>query len=492
MTQNLPVLDLLVIVLYLAGMIGMGFYFSHRSRSTENYFVGGRQIPWWAVGLSIFGTQLSAITYIAIPGRAYETDWSWLIYNLGVALIGAIVIYLFLPLYRAKQITSIYEYLETRFSPEIRAYGALAYVFMQVGRVAIILYLPALVLHEVTGYSVESTILAMGLAVTVYTVVGGIEAVIWTDVVQVFILLAGALATLALIVLSVDGGFSTIAQTGEQYAKFNMVHWDASNSEDLIGYLILGGLFANIVPYATDQTVVQRYFTTKTERQARNSIWLSTLFTIPVSLLFFFLGTALFTYYHIYPERIPATIHWDRIYPYFIIHELPAGATGLVIAAIFAAAMSSLSSCLNSISTVGITDFYKRFMQPEADDRRCLQLAKGITIGSGLFSTLLAIGVARLLLRNPDQQGAWDFFVAVQGLLGGGLAGVFCAGVFSKRTNSAGVTAGLVISAAVLSVMKYEWKCHTQTLAAIGILTAWIVSYAFSYLTSPSMKSEKR
>ncbi|MFH1742115.1 MAG: sodium:solute symporter, partial [bacterium] len=457
MTKGFNWVDYTILLVYLLGMVGMGVYFSRREDSTERFFLGGRSLPWWAVGVSVFGTQLSAITYISIPGRAFETDWTWLVVNLGIPVVGVIIIYLFLSVYRARRITSIYEFLEHRFGPETRVYGALAFVLMHVGRMAIILFLPALVLSEVTGLNVEIMILVMGILATAYTVLGGIEAVIWTDVVQVIVLLLGALVSLIIICLDVDGGFGTIVAIGAEHDKFRMIVLDPNVSRDLIWFMIIGGIFTNFVPYAADQTVVQRYFTMKTEGEARRCLWLSTLMAIPASLLFFFLGTALFGFYASFPDRLGAGVEWDRIFPFFLVHELPTGIAGFVIAAIFAASMSSLDSSLNSISAVCITDFYRRFMRPNATDRHCLKLARWITAVVGIVATCVAVVIARRILGNPDQRGAWDVFTAIQGLLGGGLAGTFCLGVFTKRGNQAGVVAGLVVSTALLAVVKYEY-----------------------------------
>lgn len=236
-------LDYLILFAYLFLMVGVGFYFVRQESSTDRFFVGNRKILWWAVGISIFATQLSAITYISIPGMAFENDWSWLVANLGIPMVGVFVIYLILPTYRREKYTSIYEVLEERFGPETRAYGALAYIMMQVGRVAIVLYLPSLALAEVTGLPVHWMILLMGVLATVYTVMGGIEVVIWTDVIQAFVLVLGALLALFIICTKVDGGLSGIIAIGESHGKFNMIHTDPSHSSDLIWILLIGAFF---------------------------------------------------------------------------------------------------------------------------------------------------------------------------------------------------------------------------------------------------------
>jgi SSS family solute:Na+ symporter len=484
MTGGFYLIDYIVLIVYMAVMVGIGYYFSRKEGSTERFFVGNRNIIWWAVGISIFATQLSAITYISIPGMAYEHDWSWLVYNLGIPVVGVFVIYFFLPHFRKHKYTSIYQILEDRFGPETRAYGALAYILMQVGRVAIVLYLPALVLSEVTGISVYWMIIVMGILATIYTVMGGIEVVIWTDVIQAFVLVAGAILALVIICVEMDGGFMEIVKIGWEHDKFAMIHTDPAVSNDLIWYLLLGAFFTTLVPYASDQTVVQRYFTVNTDREARNCLWLSVLVTVPISLLFFFLGSALYSFYFLHPELLESGLKYDRVFPYFIIHQIPMGISGLMIAAIFAGSMSSLDSSLNSIATVCVTDFYRRFRNPESSDRHCLYLARVITVVAGVVGTGLAIWVAQSLLTNSNQKGAWDLFIAVQGLLGGVLAGIFCAGLFTKRVNQMGVVAALVISTALLAIIKYEYQWHSQTYAALGIISAFAFSYLFSLITS--------
>jgi solute:Na+ symporter, SSS family len=473
-------IDWTILVVYLGSMVGLGAYFSRKESSTENFFLGGRNMPWWAVGISIFATQLSAITYIAIPGRAFETDWSWAVFNMGAPIVGLIVILFFLPAYRARRITSVYEFLEARFSPSIRAYGALTFVIMQMGRIAIVLYLPALVLYEVTGLPVEWMILVMGILVTIYTVLGGIEVVIWTDVVQTVILISGAVLALILICMQVDGGIAEVISIGAQNGKFQLAHFDPSVSKDILWFLLIGAIFTNLVPYASDQTLVQRYFTTSTEKDARRCLWLSVWIVIPSTILFFFVGTSLYAFYSVHPELLKEGVEWDRVFPYFIVRQMPIGVSGLLIAAIFAGAMSSLDSSLNSISTVCVTDFYKRFINQQRNDHFYLSLARWITVIMGAVGTVIAIWVARRLMGNPDQKGAWDFFIAIQGILGGGLAGIFCVGVFTHRAHWIGVAGGVIISAVVLIFVKYNLEWHSQTYAATGILVAFAASYIIS------------
>ncbi|MFP4058025.1 MAG: sodium:solute symporter [Candidatus Brocadiia bacterium] len=442
-------IDLAVIAVYILGITVLGCTFVRRERSTERFFLAGRRLPWWAVGLSIFGTQLSAITFMAIPGRAYATDWTWLVGNVMIAVMAPVIAFVYLPFFRRAPITSAYEYLESRFHPRLRDYGGLAFVLMQLGRMGVVLYLPALALSEVTGLSVVAMVVVVGLLIIVYTVMGGIEAVIWTDVVQVVVLLGGALYTVALIASDV-GGLGAIVRAGQAAGKLRLVRWTADPTVEALWLLVVGGALTQLIPYGSDQTVVQRYLTTRTEREARRSILLNGAMCIPSSLLFFFIGTALFAYYQAHPSAEVAALKMDRVYPYFIVHVLPPGVAGLVIAAVFAASMSSLDSSLNSVSTVCVNDFYRRYVNPRASDRRALAVARCLTVFWGLLATAIAAYMAVKIQQNPEHKGAWHTFVVLLGLLGGGLAGLFVLGLFVPRATWQGALVGVVASAGAL------------------------------------------
>lgn len=484
MQANFQLIDTIVLTAYLCGMLAIGFYCAKRNNSTEQFFLGSRSMPWWAVGISIFATQLSAITFISIPGGAFESDWSWLTVNMGIPVVGIVVAYCYLPVLFQRSYTSLYEYLEDRFGVEARVYGAIAYIVMQIGRCAVVLYLPALALAEVTGLPVIWMILCMGVLVTVYTVLGGIEVVIWTDVVQAVILFGGALFALGIMAWQTPGGFEALNNVASENSKFTVVHTNTTQSGDLIWYMLLGAFFANLVPYVSDQTVVQRYFTTKNLAQAQRCLLLGVFFAIPATFLFLYVGTMLFAYYELHPGLLtinPETSGYDRMFPFFIVQQLPAGLSGLLIAAIFAGSMSSLDSSLNSVATVCVNDFYKRFHKPNSTDHECLRLAQLITVIMGCFATIASIAVANTLSKGgEDGIIALDVFMALSGLLGGALAGVFCVGVFTKKANQAGVVVGLVIGTGVLALISFSLNWHKMTYAAVGVMVTFAVSYFIS------------
>ncbi|MHC4296279.1 MAG: sodium:solute symporter family protein [Planctomycetota bacterium] len=425
-------LDYLTWGVYLVVILCIGLYFAKREKGTDDFFFGGKRVCWWAAGISIFGTQLSAITFMAIPAKVYATDWVYILAQATIIMVAPIVVFFYLPFFRRLNISTAYEYLEMRFNVALRLLGGIAFCLMQLGRMGIVLFLPAVALATVTDFNVYTCILVMGIFCTIYTVMGGIEAVIWTDVIQVFVLMGGALLCVIVIALKVDGGLAGIVDLGRQAEKFRAVNLTWDYTAAAVWVVVLGNLLSNLVPYSADQTVIQRYLTTPTEKQAARAIWTNAVLTVPAALIFFFLGTALYAFYRTQPQNLNPTVNTDAILPWFVVRELPIGIAGVVLAAIFAAAMSSLDSSMNSMATVLVTDFYHRF-KPGSSDHTRLKLARIITVVLGVFGT----GCALLMATYPIKS-LWDFFLAMLGLLGGGLAGLFILGIFTRRANSTG------------------------------------------------------
>jgi len=470
-------LDYTVLAIYLAVMVGVGVYFSRRESTTEEFFLAGRKIPWWAAGLSIFGTQLSAITFMAIPATSFGSDWTRFVGSMCLLPVLVMVIFCFLPFFRRLNITTAYEYLEARFSLPVRLSGSALFILFQLGRMGIVLLLPAIALSAVTGIDTYVCIGLMGLLATVYTTLGGISAVIWTDVLQVVVLIGGALLCLVVAVQD-SGGVSAAIDVAQAADKFHMFDWRWSTT-DMVGWvLIVGFLFTNMVSYTTDQTVIQRYLTTRDERSAARSLWLNLAITIPTGLLFFGLGTALFVYYAGHPleqAQLPSKV--DQLVPWFVVTHLPAGVAGVVVAGIFAAAMSSLDSSMNSITTAVVNDFVERF-RPGKDGAARLRLAKRMTIALGVIGT-----TAAMILATYEIKYLFDFFQKVIGLFGGSLAGVFVLGVFTRRTNGVGAMVGLVAGGFATIAIAFLTETNFLLYAAIGNVVCVAVGYAISRVT---------
>ncbi|PHN05925.1 sodium:solute symporter family transporter [Flavilitoribacter nigricans] len=480
--QGLSTWDFLVVAVYLGVLGWMGFYFSKRQKNTDDYFKGGGRVPWWAAGLSIFGTALSAITFMAIPAKTFATDWSYFMLNMTIFLVAPLVILLFIPFYRRLNLTTAYEYLEQRFNLSVRLLGSASFILYQIGRMGVVLFLPSIALNVVTGIDIFLCIGVMGFISLIYTMMGGIEAVIWTDVVQVIVLLGGALLSLGLIISKVDGGFGGIVETGIQDHKFNLFDLDLSLRQPTFWVMLVGGMFANITTYGTDQTMVQRYLTTKSVKTANQSVWTNALLTIPATLIFFFLGTALYAFFQSFPAELnPTFANNDAIFPWYIVSQLPTGVSGLLIAGIFAAAMSSISSSMNSAATAYSTDFHFRFGWTAGIDR--LRLARIATLIIGLSGTAFA-----LIMATWDIQSLWDEFQKVLGLIIGGLGGVFLLGILSSRATGAGALVGISCSVIVQILVAYYQPVHLMLYSATGVLSCFICGWLASLILGDPSK----
>jgi SSS family transporter len=473
----------IVVLVYLAGMVGIGYYFMKReaASTTDDYFRGGQRVPAWVAGLSIFATMLSALTFMGIPARAYKTDISWYLGQLPILLIIPLVVICYLPFFRKLDLTSAYEYLELRFSFACRLFASLSFTAFHLGRIAIVLYLPALALATVSDIDVVTSILLIGVLCLIYTVMGGIEAVVWTDAVQAIVLMAGALLCFVLAVWQVDGGISGVAQIAiRDHKLWESLEWKSLNvaeGTNSVWILFLAFFFNSLVPYTASQDVVQRYVTTRDIGAAKKSLHLTLWMSLSGGLLFFLLGTAIYAFYQQHPERLdPALASTDSILPFYIFHELPAGVSGLIIAAIFAAAQSTISSSLNSVATTYVKDIDARWLRPGREDKSYLRSAQLVVIIAGGVGTALAVVMAKSQIES-----AFATFNAMIGLTAGSLGGLFALGIFTRSTNSQGAFLGAL--AGFVSVVALYWfKAPISGLlyAAIGFGVCFLVGITAS------------
>jgi solute:Na+ symporter, SSS family len=468
---------------YMAALLAMGFYFSKREKTTGDFFLAGKRIPWWAAGLSIYGTQLSAITFMAIPAATFRLDCVPYVANLTILCIAPFVVYLYLPFFSRLNVTTAYEYLEKRFNVVVRLWSSTSFILYQIGRMAVVVLLPALALSAVTGIDTTLCIIIMGVLCTIYTVLGGIEAVIWTDVLQVVVLLGGAILSFFVIAGKVEGGFAGIISIAQESGKLRVANLTWDHTVMALYIVFFGNFLGNLVPYTTDQAVVQRYLTVKDEKAARRAIWTSAIMTVPGSIIFFGIGVALFAFYRSSPELLDPGLNNNAIFPLFIQQQLPAGIAGLVIAGVFAAAMSSLDSSMNSVATAVTTDFYQRF-NPDAPDHTCLKLARIVTVVLGVLGT----GAALLLASMEGQSNLWFTFTKIMGLIGGSLAGIFLLAIFTKRANGVGALTGAAAGAGVQCYVALETPIHFFLYAAIGMGVTFVVGYVISVVTGGEEK----
>jgi len=475
--QHFSFPDATVLGIYLIALVLVGLVFTSRNKNTDDFFRGGQRIPWFVAGMSIFATMLSSITFMAIPAKSYATDWVYFLVNMTAVAVAPLVILFFLPFFRNIDATSAYEYLEKRFNRITRLFASASFTLFQIGRMAIVLYLPALALAAITPLSEEQSILLMGVLSIFYCATGGLEAVVWTDTLQSFVLLGGGLFSLVLIFLQIDGGFAGFWQTAQLHDKFHFVNLDWSShsiATTALWVVVLGGLGQSLVPYASDMAVVQRYMSVSGTEQAKRAIWTNALVIIPATLLFFGIGTALFVFYVNFPDRLDPTFKTDAIFPLFISQELPVGVAGLVIAGIFAAAQSTISTSINSMSTAVTTDFIRPFNLVKTE-RGYLLLGRIFTVVFGCAGLLLA-----LLFAASNILSLWDQFMKILGLFGGAMCGLFCLGIFTRRANGKGAMIGAILGAVGLFFIQQYTPVHLLLHAFLGIVCCFVTGYMAS------------
>ncbi|HEY0946645.1 MAG TPA: sodium:solute symporter [Opitutaceae bacterium] len=471
--------DWLVIVIYLAGMAGIGWlcYRRENKTSTDGFFLAGRRVSWWAAGLSLYATGTSAVSFIAIPAKSFATDCVYLAQNV-IGFAGTIYIaFKIVPLIRRLGLTSVYHYLEMRFHPSVRVMSsALCILFQLAGRMSVVLYLPALAIAGVTGIDVVWSIVLMGIITTLYTVLGGMKAVIWTDVIQVIVMIGGGLLAIGFVVHGIDGGIAEFVRIGRADGKFNTFDWRLDLTLPTVWAFLLLELI-NVPTWPKDQVMMQRVLATKDDREARRSMLALAAIVIPGSVLFYGIGSALYVFYKSHPERLNPLLAVDATFPLFIAAELPAGLTGLIIAGLFAASMSTLSSGINSVATLASVDFYERF-NPRATPAGSVRLAEWITILAGLLGTGCAVALSFFNIRS-----LLDASLQLTAILGGGFAGTYALGMFTRRANWQGALIGTAASIASAYVLRPYVSPILLTGTSIAACIA--VGYAASYLFPP-------
>ncbi len=472
-------LDNLVLIVYFLGTIALGVYFRKKSSTAMGFMVAQGKVPTWAVGLSILGSFVSSITFLAYPGQAYNFNWDAFVFSLTLPVAALAATIYFIPLYRTRVQVSAYEYMEQRFGGWARVYSSVSFMFGQATRVGMILFLLSLPLYNLTGWSYKVIIIGTGLSVIVYTVFGGIEAVIWTDVVQVIILFGGALVAAFFLLFGLPEGPGQLFTIAAEYDKFSIGSWKLDLITPTAWVVLLFGIMENLRNFGVDQNYVQRYHTVRSTKDAARSVWISALGYIPISAVFLFIGTALFAYYHVHTDLLPENLRQasmgDKIFPYFIATQLPVGVRGLLVAAIFAAAMSTISSCLNVMSTLTLLDFYKKYIRKDVDDKKSVQLLRTYTLFWGLLG--IVTGLAMIKIKSALETG-WQ----LGGIAGGGVIGLFLLGIGFSRVKRWQAIVAVIASVSSIAWSTFArdlpeaWKwfeCtwHTRMIGVIGTIT---------------------
>ena len=474
-----------VIGVYFLAMVGMAMIFVLRQKTADSYFRGGKSIPWFVAGMSIFATMLSSITFISIPTMTYIGDWRYFPMVLCIFAMAPIAIYFYLPFFCRLNITSAYEYLEKRFSLAIRLFGSGVFNIFMVCRVAVVTLLPALALDAVTGIGVENCILICGVATILYCCVGGLDAVIWSDFVQGVVLLGGAVTVLIVLIANTTGGFGGFMQIAEEHEKLRLLDFRFLFSQPVFWVVVIQGLVSNLSSYTSDQCVVQRYIACTNEKKAANSIWFNGVLSVLASIIFYGIGSALYTHYFSHPELMDVTMpKSDSVFPLFMAIELHPVIAGLVIAAIFAATISTLSANLTSSSTAITTDFVLRF-KPGMTGPQQVKCGRICVIVIGI----LGVGAA-LTLAQLETRSLFDEFQKFIAMLTAGLTALFFMGIFMPRVGGKPAVIGLLANYVVCYGLDLipagsalaAWKPHPFVYGGIGLIVCVIVAWALSYV----------
>lgn len=468
---NFNAVDVTVIVLYFAVITGIGSWFAtRRSQSTEQYFVAGRAYPGWILGISLFGATISSISFVAYPADAFRTGYLRYIICITLPIAILIASRFFVPLFRRRRIVSVFEYLEYRFGPKTRAYGASVFILSQCFRISLVQFLIALLIHNVTGWDMVVCILLGGVFTAYYTIAGGIRAVIWTDLFESIVLVGGALLVLFTVIWKIPGGMGQVIAIAVQDGKFQFnemvdgnlvpISWGFSLSNKTVVMLLLVGIFQWLHEYCANQENVQKYCSAKSLREARRAMWLNCLFCVPGWFYFMFLGTAFYAFYKVYPdpaatEMLTGIRKAEEVLPYFVTTQLPRGTIGLVVAGVLGAATSSLGAALNSISAVAVTDIYKRHLHKDGDDKHYMRVARIITFAA----SCVMMGGAYLLFK-ANTLTLQDLWAEFQSIVAGGLLGLFMLGVFTVRGDGRATVTGILFAvafSAVISLSGLGW-----------------------------------
>ncbi len=434
--NHLHLVDYLIILIVLGATLYLGFRFSGRQKSTENFFLSKGHFPWWALGLSLLSTLISSITFLGYPAQGYSSNWILLVQGLMVPVVLMGTIWFIVPLYRKVIGLSTYEYFEKRFGLFARYYSSSSFVLRQFAGMGTVLFLIAVAIGKLTGMNDYLILVIVSFVLVIVNLKGGITAVIWLDVFQGFMLFASGIICLSILLLSIKGGVTEAVSIASANGRTGFGPYRTDLSQLTLPVMIINGAFYAIQKYGTDQTVVQRYLAAKTDRSAIRASLLGISLTVPVWVLFMLIGTALFVFYKQNP--LPAGTKAEEVFPYFMMTQLPTGITGFIVAALVSAAICSLSADLNSMAAVGVEDYYRR-INPGKDDKQYLLAGKLIVVISGILAA--AIGALYLYIGN---EGVLGVIFTIYAIFSGGIVGIFLLGILSARVNRQGVNIGII------------------------------------------------
>lgn len=485
----MKLIDLIVFLVYMLSITLFGASFFKKNKNSSAFTLGNRSLPRWVLTMSIFATFVSSISFLALPGKSYQGNWNPFVFSLSIPIAAIFAVKFFVPLYRKINSPSAYTLLEDRFGPWARTYVSICYLLTQLMRVGTILYLLAIAINAVFGWNIVYIIIITGVVVAAYSMLGGIQAVVWTDAIQGIILIGGALVCALFLLFDMPEGPGQLFTIAKENSKFSLGSFSGSLTEPTFWVVLIYGIFINLQNFGIDQNYVQRYMASKTEGDAKRSALFGGLLYIPVSFVFLFIGTGLYSYYTSGASTLPPELqsigNADKIFPYFIVNALPAGVSGLLIASVFAAGMSTISTSFNSSATVFLTDYYKRYFNAKASDKASMNV---LYISSVIISCLgIVIGIAMINVKS-----ALDTWWKLASIFSGGMLGLFLLAAFSQTKQILGVLIGTI--AGILIILYFSagpllfkngmpgGNIHSYLTIVLGTLVIFITGFILSWL----------
>jgi len=472
-------LDYLVLAVFLAGNVLLGTWLGRGQKTINDYFLAGKRIPMWAISLSIVATETSTLTFIGAPAIAYSGNLTFLQLAFGY-IIGKVLVSVFLiPAYFKGEIQTAYQLLQARFGQAVRTLSSLVFLVTRGLSDGVRLFATGLVLAAITDMTDFTTMIVIGVITVIYTYFGGMTAVIWTDVVQLFIYLGGAIVAVILLLDKIPGGWNEVVAVAAPLNKFQFLDFTFDITRTFTFWAgIIGGAFLTFATHGSDQMMVQRYLASGSKRESQVALILSGVIVFFQFVLFLAIGVMLFAFYRHFPPAQPIT-QTDQVFPLFIVNQMPAGLSGLVVAAVFAAAMSTLSSCLNSLSSSTTNDLYRVYFVPRASDAHYLRVSRFFTLVWGAI--LVAVS---MVARN------WGSVLlaglTIQSMTMGALLGIFLLGLGSRRANQASALAGMTAALAVMLIVHFSGRVALTWYTLIGTSVTLLVGWAVSRFVTKS------
>lgn len=463
------IIDIIVFLLFTGGVVAFGCSFFKKKGTSEEFTSAGRSLPGWVVGMSIFATYVSSISYLGYPGKAFSGDWNAFVFSLSIPIASYFAARYFVLFYRSQDSISAYSFLENRFGPWARIYASSCYLLTQIARTGSILYLLALPMNVLLGWHIQTIIVVTSVAIVLYSMLGGMKAVIWTEAIQGIILIGGALVCMFILLFDMPGGPVQTFSIAMEDGKFSLGSFGSSLSESTFWVCLIYGIFTNLQNYGIDQSYVQRYHTAKNEKEAKFSALFGGYLFIPVSAVFFMIGTGLYAFYKVHPGILPDGVGADYVFPFFIVNELPVGLTGLLIASIFAAGMSTIATSVTSSSTIILTDYYQRFRKHAGNRERMLVL-KLSSVGVGVAGILVAFAFMSV-------QSALDAWWALASIFSGGMLGLFLLGYISKKARNFDAVLGVVCGVILVCWIVISPFVHANLAIVFGTLLIFLVGF---------------